>query len=125
MPSRSTSPAMLLSADLCLSASLISSTGGRAGYERWLPKLQECSFTVPFTATEPVKRKLIIPVYPGIASTASFFLNETEPAFGSLLQIGFAYAFGIAFAIITSASTSGGHFNPVGQLSSTMPKHRS
>ncbi|KAL0262451.1 hypothetical protein SLS55_001419 [Diplodia seriata] len=51
-------------------------------------------------------------VYPGIASTASFFLNETEPAFGSLLQIGFAYAFGIAFAIITCASTSGGHFNP-------------
>ncbi|GME35596.1 aquaporin-like protein [Neofusicoccum parvum] len=51
-------------------------------------------------------------VYPGIAATASFFLNETEPAFGSLLQIGFAYAFGIAFAIITSASTSGGHFNP-------------
>ncbi|KAH7048312.1 aquaporin-like protein [Macrophomina phaseolina] len=51
-------------------------------------------------------------VYPGIASTASFFLNETEPAFGSLLQIGFSYAFGIAFAIITSASTSGGHFNP-------------
>ena len=28
------------------------------------------------------------PVYPGIASTASFFLNETEPAFGSLFQIG-------------------------------------
>ncbi|OJD36894.1 aquaporin-like protein [Diplodia corticola] len=51
-------------------------------------------------------------VYPGIASTATFFLNGTEPAFGSLLQIGFAYAFGIAFAIITCASTSGGHFNP-------------
>ncbi|KAF2478359.1 aquaporin-like protein, partial [Lindgomyces ingoldianus] len=51
-------------------------------------------------------------VYPGIASTASFFLNETEPAFGSLLQIGLAYAFGIAFAIITCAPTSGGHFNP-------------
>lgn len=50
--------------------------------------------------------------YPGIASTASFFLNNTEPQFGSLFQIGWAYAIGIAFAIITCASTSGGHFNP-------------
>lgn len=50
--------------------------------------------------------------YPGIASTASFFLNDTEPAFGSLFQIGWAYAIGIAFAIIICASTSGGHFNP-------------
>jgi len=51
-------------------------------------------------------------VYPGIASTASFFLNDTNPAFGSLFQIGWAYAIGIAFAIITCAATSGGHFNP-------------
>jgi glycerol uptake facilitator-like aquaporin len=51
-------------------------------------------------------------VYPGIASQASFFLNNTEPQFGSLLQIGFAYAIGIAFAIITCGPTSGGHFNP-------------
>jgi len=51
-------------------------------------------------------------VYPGVASTASFFLNETNPAFSSLFQIGLGFAFGIAFAIITCASTSGGHFNP-------------
>ncbi|CZR51891.1 probable Putative channel protein, exgression is glucose repressed by Mig1 and Mig2 [Phialocephala subalpina] len=51
-------------------------------------------------------------VYPGIASQASFFLNGTEPAFGSIFQIGWAYAIGIAFAIITCGSTSGGHFNP-------------
>lgn len=51
-------------------------------------------------------------VYPGIASQASFFLNGTEPVFGSLFQIGWAYAIGIAFAIITCGSTSGGHFNP-------------
>ncbi|THW93538.1 aquaporin-like protein [Aureobasidium pullulans] len=44
-------------------------------------------------------------VYPGIASTASFLLNETNPAFGSLLQVGFAFGFGIAFAIITCAMT--------------------
>lgn len=51
-------------------------------------------------------------VYPGIAASASFFLNKTEPAFGSIFQIGWAFAIGIAFAIITCASTSGGHFNP-------------
>ncbi|KAF2135435.1 uncharacterized protein K452DRAFT_281557 [Aplosporella prunicola CBS 121167] len=51
-------------------------------------------------------------VYPGIAATASFFVNKTEPAFGSLLQVGFAYAMGIAMAIITCGPTSGGHFNP-------------
>lgn len=33
-------------------------------------------------------------------------------AFSSLLQIGWAFAIGISFAIITCASTSGGHFNP-------------
>ncbi|GAB7352252.1 hypothetical protein MBLNU459_g2721t1 [Dothideomycetes sp. NU459] len=51
-------------------------------------------------------------VFPGIAATASFILNKEDAAFGSLLQVGFAFAFGIAFAIITCASTSGGHFNP-------------
>lgn len=51
-------------------------------------------------------------VYPGIASTAAFFLNGLEPQFGSLFMIGWAYAMGIAFAIITCAPTSGGHFNP-------------
>lgn len=44
------------------------------------------------------------------------FLNATQPlgvtVFGSLFEIGWAFALGIAFAIITSASTSGGHFNP-------------
>ena len=39
-------------------------------------------------------------VYCGVASQASFFLNNTEPQFGSLLQIGFAYAVGISFAIM-------------------------
>lgn len=53
-----------------------------------------------------------IPSYPGIASQASFFLNGTQPIYGSLFQIGWAYAIGIAFAIITCAATSGGHFNP-------------
>lgn len=55
-------------------------------------------------------------VYPGIASIASFTLNLENPvgvtAFGSIFQIGWAFAVGIAFAIITCASTSGGHFNP-------------
>jgi glycerol uptake facilitator-like aquaporin len=47
-------------------------------------------------------------VYPGIAATASFTLSEENPAFGSLLQVGLAFGFGIAFAIITCGSTSGG-----------------
>jgi len=55
-------------------------------------------------------------VLPGIASIASFTLNGTSPLgitfFGNLLQTGFAFAFGIAFAIITCGAVSGGHFNP-------------
>jgi len=55
-------------------------------------------------------------VFPGIASVATFTLNGSSPlgvtAFGSIFQIGWAFAIGIAFAIITCAPTSGGHFNP-------------
>lgn len=55
-------------------------------------------------------------VFPGIASIASFTINLESPlgvaAFGSLFQIGWCFALGIAFAIITCAPTSGGHFNP-------------
>jgi len=47
-------------------------------------------------------------VYPGIAATASFTLGAENAAFGSLLQVGLAFGFGIAFAIITCGSTSGG-----------------
>jgi len=54
--------------------------------------------------------------FPGIAAVASFTLNDTSPigaaAFGSIFSIGWGFAIGIAFAIITCASTSGGHFNP-------------
>lgn len=55
-------------------------------------------------------------VFPGIASVASFTLGIGSPlgvtVFGSIFQIGWAFAFGIAFAIITCAPVSGGHFNP-------------
>lgn len=55
-------------------------------------------------------------VFPGIASVAGFTLNATSAAgvtaFSSLFQIGWAFAAGIIFAIITCAPTSGGHFNP-------------
>lgn len=47
-------------------------------------------------------------VYPGIGATAAFTLNGEKAAFGSLLEVGFAFAFGIAFAIITCAPVSGG-----------------
>ena len=55
-------------------------------------------------------------VFPGIAAITTFTLNGASPigasAFGSIFQIGWGFAIGIAFAIITCASTSGGHFNP-------------
>ncbi|KAK6856713.1 hypothetical protein PG995_006900 [Apiospora arundinis] len=55
-------------------------------------------------------------VFPGVAATASFLINAANPLgvspFGGLFQIGCAYAVGIAFAIITCAPVSGGHFNP-------------
>lgn len=47
-------------------------------------------------------------VYPGVAATASFLVNQENAAYGSLLQVGFAFAFGIAFAIITCGAVSGG-----------------
>ena len=54
--------------------------------------------------------------FPGIAAVATFTLNGASPigaaAFGSIFSIGWGFAIGIAFAIITCASTSGGHFNP-------------
>ncbi|KAK4548856.1 hypothetical protein LTR36_008629 [Oleoguttula mirabilis] len=51
-------------------------------------------------------------VFPGIAAVTAFTLGAENAAIGSLLQVGFAFALGIAFAIITCAPTSGGHFNP-------------
>ena len=55
-------------------------------------------------------------VFPGIASVASFTVNSAGalpvPFYGNILQIGFAFAIGISFAIITCAPVSGGHFNP-------------
>lgn len=51
-------------------------------------------------------------VFPGIAAIATFTINKEDAGFGSIFQIGFAFALGIAFAIITCAPTSGGHFNP-------------
>jgi len=53
-------------------------------------------------------------VYAGVGSTAAMILGTLlkEPALGSLLQVGFAYAFGILLAITVCGATSGGHFNP-------------
>lgn len=59
-------------------------------------------------------------VLPGIAAVTSFTLPTTNglgeavgvAALGGVPWIGIAFALGIAFAIITCASTSGGHFNP-------------
>ena len=51
-------------------------------------------------------------VFPGIAAITAFTIAKEDAAFGSIFQVGWAFAIGIAFAIITCASTSGGHFNP-------------
>lgn len=56
-------------------------------------------------------------VFPGIGTVAAFTLNKEDAGFGSLLQVGFAFALGIAFAIMTCAPVSGGHFNPAVTLS--------
>lgn len=48
-----------------------------------------------------MQHQLTVPhSYPGIASCASFFLNPGDPGFGSVFQIGWAFAIGIAFAIM-------------------------
>lgn len=51
-------------------------------------------------------------VYAGVSAQTAFYVTGQEPQYSSILAVAIAYALGIAFAIITSASTSGGHFNP-------------
>jgi len=48
-------------------------------------------------------------VFAGISQVAAFTINKENPAFGSIFNIGWSFAIGIAFAIITCAPTSGGH----------------
>ncbi|KAI9732350.1 MAG: hypothetical protein M1834_001557 [Cirrosporium novae-zelandiae] len=77
-------------------------------YEHWRPRfLRECIAEAT---------GVFFYVFPGIAAIATFTINSTDSlgvaAFGSILQIGWAFSLGIAFAIITCAPTSGGHFNP-------------
>ncbi|GAA5948675.1 hypothetical protein JCM3765_004970 [Sporobolomyces pararoseus] len=50
----------------------------------------------------------------GTGATATLLITTAakEAGFGSLFTIGFAYALGIAFAIVTCAGTSGGHLSP-------------
>lgn len=56
-------------------------------------------------------------VFPGVGATAAFTINNSDAGFASLLQVGFAFALGIAFAILTCAPVSGGHFNPAVTIS--------
>lgn len=68
-----------------------------------------------------VRLWLVMLTIQGIAAVASFTLSTTNgtgealgvSAIGGIYQIGFAFGLGISFAIITCASVSGGHFNPV------------
>ncbi|KAF8338746.1 aquaporin-like protein [Cantharellus anzutake] len=52
--------------------------------------------------------------YVGLGSTAALTIGENtnQSQLSSVLQIGLAYAFGIAVAIITCGMSSGGHFSP-------------
>jgi glycerol uptake facilitator-like aquaporin len=52
--------------------------------------------------------------YAGVGSTAAYIIGtlSSQAGLGSVLQIGFGYAFGILLAITICAGTSGGHFNP-------------
>jgi len=80
-------------------------------YEHWRPRfLRECIAEAT---------GVFFYVFPGIAAIASFTVNATGapgtlpvPFYGNILQVGFAFSLGIAFAIITCAPVSGGHFNP-------------
>jgi len=53
-------------------------------------------------------------VYAGVASHAGYVIGNIvqQPGLSSVLQIGFAYAFGILLALGVCSATSGGHFNP-------------
>ncbi|KAL0955012.1 hypothetical protein HGRIS_003934 [Hohenbuehelia grisea] len=52
--------------------------------------------------------------YAGIGATAPFVIGGIlgEETIGSLLQVGFGYAFGILLAVAVCSATSGGHFSP-------------
>ncbi|GAA6018240.1 hypothetical protein JCM10207_002879 [Rhodosporidiobolus poonsookiae] len=53
-------------------------------------------------------------VFPGVGATVTFLVTTVakETGFGSMQTIALCYAFGIAFAIIVAAPTSGGHLSP-------------
>jgi len=77
-------------------------------YEHWRPRfLRECIAEAT---------GVFFYVFPGIAAITSFTINTTGafpvPFYSNILQVGFAFALGISFAIITCAPVSGGHFNP-------------
>jgi len=57
---------------------------------------------------------VLIYVYCGVGATAGWVIGNImkEQGISSVLHIGFAYSFGVFFALVTCATTSGGHFNP-------------
>ncbi|KII90024.1 hypothetical protein PLICRDRAFT_29179 [Plicaturopsis crispa FD-325 SS-3] len=62
--------------------------------------------------------------YAGVGSTAGYVVGNILGLEGvsSILQIGFAYAFGILLAIVVCAATSSGHFNPCVTISFVLYK---
>jgi len=53
-------------------------------------------------------------VFYGLGSQVAWVFQNTtgQAGLASIFQIGLAYCFGIVFALVVCASTSGGHFNP-------------
>ncbi|GAA6034515.1 hypothetical protein JCM8097_005369 [Rhodosporidiobolus ruineniae] len=63
-------------------------------------------------------------VYSGVGASVAFLVTTAAKisGYGSLLTIALAYAFGIAFAIIVAAPTSGGHLSPSFTIAFTLFK---
>ncbi|GAA5979734.1 hypothetical protein JCM11641_004070 [Rhodosporidiobolus odoratus] len=63
-------------------------------------------------------------VYSRVRASAAFLVTSAArmEGYGSLLTIALAYAFGIAFAIIIAAPTSGGHLSPSFTIAFTLFK---
>ncbi|GAA5853017.1 hypothetical protein JCM8547_004770 [Rhodosporidiobolus lusitaniae] len=63
-------------------------------------------------------------VYAGVGASTAFLVTTAAKVsgYGSLLTIALAYAFGIAFAIIVAAPTSGGHLSPSFTIAFTLFK---
>ncbi|EGF98244.1 uncharacterized protein MELLADRAFT_58129 [Melampsora larici-populina 98AG31] len=103
------------------------------------PEIAQASYKKPSSSSRPLILLIhciaelvgvFLYVLPGEAATAAFILSSAtnRPGFGSLLNIAFAYTFGIIIGIILTAHVSGSHLSPGVSLSFAIfrgfPKYR-